>query len=78
MGIIESKKEIINSLRTRVNHIFVLIVTIGAGVTKLFIDKNIFVWFLIGLFVTMILIIVYAILTTSELKEIGELEKEKE
>ena len=42
---IDEKKEFINMVRNRSNHIFVIIVTIGVAVTKLLVDEKINIWF---------------------------------
>ena len=71
---IDNKKEFLNFLRTSRNHVLVLIVTIGAGVTKLFIDKNFNEWFWVGFLGMIVSIVSYTILTTIEIKEIKKLE----
>lgn len=53
------EKEWIAFLRSKSNHLLVLIITIGAGVTKFLIDENFNKWFLIGLCAIIILLIAY-------------------
>jgi len=72
---VDYRKEFINFLRTKSNHLLVLIVTIGAGVTKLFIDTNFNEWFWIGIVGMIISIISYILLAIIELKEIKKLEE---
>lgn len=73
---IDNKKEFISFLRTRTNHILVLVITIGAGVTKLFIDNTLTQWFWIGLFVIVVMLIAYIIISIIEIKEINKLKKD--
>jgi len=65
-------KEWIGFLRTISNHLLVFIV-IGAGLTKLLIDKDFNIWFILGLLVIILLITIYTILSFIEIKEVQKL-----
>ena len=70
---IHSKKEFINSLRHKANHIFVLIITIGASLTKLFIDGKITKWFWVGFSIMIVAFIIYAVLLIVEIIEVKKI-----
>ncbi|RLA74014.1 MAG: hypothetical protein DRG11_06270 [Epsilonproteobacteria bacterium] len=70
------KKELINSLRTYLNHLLVFIVTIGASVTNMFLKDEVGVVFILGCFILLFLLILYLKIATMKHIKINEL-KEK-
>lgn len=72
------RKEMVQFVRNRANHLLVLIVAVGTPVTTMFIKKIFTLIFFIGLFLLVIVIVIYAILTLIELKLITLLDKEEE
>jgi len=60
----------IDFLRAKQNHITAYIITIGAGVITMLIQKTFNIYFCLGLGVLVVLFIAYIILTILEIKEI--------
>jgi len=70
---IDEKKEFISMIRNKSNHVLVIFVTTGAGVTKFLVDGDVGLWFVIGLFVTIVSFVIYVLLSLIEYKNIKEI-----
>ena len=73
---IDNTKEFIGFLRNKSNHLLAFIITMGAGISKLFIDGELSVWFWVGCVAVSFALFVYAFLAIIELQNINKL-KEK-
>lgn len=73
---INNKKEFVNSLRNLSNHILVMVITIGAGTLNLAMKKTYDLWFLVGIFATVIYIVLYVAIKISEFKELSKIKED--
>jgi len=73
---IDNTKEFIGFLRNKSNHLLAFIITMGAGISKLFIDGELSVWFWAGAILTGMAIALYLFLAIIELQNIKKLKEQ--
>ncbi len=75
MGKIDKIKEDVGAIKSYLGFIVALIISVGAGISKLYIDGTINVLFYLGSFVMILLVLVFAIMSKKMHKKISELEE---
>ena len=74
MGKIDKIKEDVGAIKTYLGFIIALIISVGAGISKLYIDGTINILFYVGSAVMILLVLIFAIMSKKMHKKINELE----